>query len=364
MLSEVARATIAEATIIGDLLSEVARATIAEATISGDLLSEVARATSAEAAISGELAVEIARAIEADATLYDLTQENKAAIEGEVIRASGREDEIISLLNQEINRATGVENILAQDIATETSARVEFDNILLGYITSGLEVAEFDRENLQSGISDIRDLIYEEISGVNLSIDELHDLTNANFLYASGISDRLDSVISNTDPAALDSLTEIVDAFREADGSLSGMISALGSNASSSVGQISGALDAEIERATAADNIISGDLAAEIERATGAEVIISGDLAALDIRVSTIEDSKQAFNVAVPIGNDSLSVSFPGGSFASIPSVVASLEAEVIYQYVIKNKTVSGFDIEFSDTILESNTSIDVIASI
>ena len=46
---------------------------------------------------------------------------------------------------------------------------------------------------------------------------------------------KVDYVISNVDPAAIDSLTEIVGAFQSADGDLNGAITALGSSATAAV---------------------------------------------------------------------------------------------------------------------------------
>ena len=250
---------------------------------------------------------------------------------------------------------------------------------------------------------------------------------------------RIDNVLSNIDPAALDSLTEVVSAFQSADSSLTDAIAALGTGATS-------ALADEIARATAAEATLTSDLAAEVSRATAAE-------SALDIRVSDIESNyldkrtggtingnvditgtitasggleisasgssstslfvgdgvvgvntetptealevvgngkfsgtveiaaptasghastkgyvdglfakQQAFSVNIPVGTEQMSVSF-GSAFSSVPVINASLEGEVIYFHVIKNKTVNGFDIIFSDEVQEAGVILNVFAS-
>ncbi len=73
----------------------------------------------------------------------------------------------------------------------------------------------------------------------------------------SSLEDRIDYIVSNVDPAALDSLTEIVGAFQSADGDLNGAISALGSSATVAV-------ENEASIRLAADQSLAGDLSSEI----------------------------------------------------------------------------------------------------
>lgn len=80
----------------------------------------------------------------------------------------------------------------------------------------------------------------------------------------SALGSRIDSVISNTDPAALDSLSELVSAFEAADSSLNGAISALGTAASSALG-------VEVARAIAAEQLLQSNIVSESNRAMLAE---------------------------------------------------------------------------------------------
>jgi hypothetical protein len=82
----------------------------------------------------------------------------------------------------------------------------------------------------------------------------------------SALGSRIDSVISNTDPAALDSLTEVVTAFQSADSNMSNAITALGTSASS-------ALAAEVTRADSAESLITSNLTTEVAARIAADAV-------------------------------------------------------------------------------------------
>ena len=71
----------------------------------------------------------------------------------------------------------------------------------------------------------------------------------------ASLQGQINDILSNADPAALDSLTEIVSAFQTADGDLSASITAV-------LGTHSSELAAEVARATAAEVANAGDIAA------------------------------------------------------------------------------------------------------
>lgn len=72
----------------------------------------------------------------------------------------------------------------------------------------------------------------------------------------SDLQSQIDNIVSNVDPAALDSLTEIVEAFQSADSDLNAAITALGTGAQS-------ALNDEIAARIAADTDLQNQLDAE-----------------------------------------------------------------------------------------------------
>lgn len=115
------------------------------------------------------------------------------------------------------------------------------------------------------------------------------------------------------------------------------------------------------------DNLQSGlvgafdVLVAHEDRLSGIDEAVSY---LFDTLSGTTNPQQQAFSETIPSGVEEYTVLFPSGDFASIPTVNVSLESEVGYMFALKNKSVSGFDITFSDFIQEDNVSIDVFASI
>ena len=63
----------------------------------------------------------------------------------------------------------------------------------------------------------------------------------------ASVNSRVDSVLSNIDPATLDSFTEVVGAFQSADSSLNGAITSLASSASTSLASVSATLKTQID---------------------------------------------------------------------------------------------------------------------
>ena len=101
------------------------------------------------------------------------------------------------------------------------------------------------------------------------------------------------------------------------------------------------------------------------------EVLISHQdrLQGIDDAISLLSSGssinyRQAFSAPIPSGFEDLTILFPSGSFDSVPAINATLESEVGYMFSLKNKTVSGFDVSFSDVIQEENVFLDVIATI
>jgi hypothetical protein len=90
----------------------------------------------------------------------------------------------------------------------------------------------------------------------------------------SNLQTQINNILSNTDPAALDSLTEIVAAFQAADSSLNNAISALGTGSSSALAQ-------EISDRISADN----SLDARLDVIEGADTV-AGSIA------KTLKDAK------------------------------------------------------------------------
>ena len=261
--------------------------------------------------------------------------------------------------------------------------------------------------------------ITSEVSGINNTISSV---SGALAFDIAAINTRVDNVLSNVDEVALNSLSEVVAAFQNADQSLSGAISSLATGAGS-------ALFDEIARATGAEGAldvrvtdiennyfdkrvggsIAGDLdivgnitasgSFEVNGGAGSTTFFVGDgvvgvntetpseafevvgngkfSGTVEVAAPTLSghastkgyvDSlfakQQSFSVEIPVGIEEMTVSFPGGVFSSVPVIQVSLESDgVVYFHAMKNKTVSGFDISFSDQIQESGNYLNIFAS-
>ena len=122
----------------------------------------------------------------------------------------------------------------------------------------------------------------------------------------SAVNSRVDSVLSNIDPAALDSLTEIVSAFQSADGSLAQTVSDLASTAATN-------LQTEVDRATAAEQTLSDSIAS----------LVSG--AAASVRTTVLDGLSTASNAVISASDTVLSAF--GKLQAQVSAVLSSLNA-------------------------------------
>jgi len=77
-----------------------------------------------------------------------------------------------------------------------------------------------------------------------------------------------------------------------------------------------------------------------------------------------VNDSSKKFSLSLQTGISKLDVNFPI-QFNIIPSIFCNIDGgdDIIYQTLIKNKTVSGCSIFFSDTIQEQNCSLNIFVS-
>lgn len=254
--AEVNRATAAEAQLASDITAEESARIAADSALSADIAAEEQRALTAEGVIASDLAAEVARATAAEGVLT-------SDLAAEVTRAQGAEAAIASDLAAEITRATGVEAGIAADLAQELLDRAAAD---------------------------------------------------------TSLQNQINFITNNTDPAAIDSLTEIVSAFQTADGNLNQAITNLSSQLSADIAAVQADVDqneidadaaiaAEEARALTAEGVIAGNLAqevsdriaavsgeasarsaadaqltadlqAEVTRATGAEAGLAADIAA------------------------------------------------------------------------------------
>jgi predicted nucleic acid-binding Zn-ribbon protein len=150
----------------------------------------------------------------------------------------------IADVDAEESRAMAAEGVLTSDLSTEVSDRVAAEASLDANLkaTIGQEVS-----------------IREEADAAEAKAREEGD---------AKLQSQIDNVLSNVDGDALDSLTEIVGAFKSADDDLNGAITLLAESASS-------ALSAEISAREEGDEKLSESIKNEEKRAMEAEASIA-----------------------------------------------------------------------------------------
>lgn len=131
------------------------------------------------------------------------------------------------LVNTEAARATSAESGLQTQITQEVSNRISADNSLQSSINVESSRAVAAESSLQT-----------QISSVNSRVSSLEADPVTKTYVDDEVSDlqlQINALLSNVDPAALDSFTEVVSAFQDADSNLSGAITTLANNNASAI---------------------------------------------------------------------------------------------------------------------------------
>ena len=237
-----------------------------------------------------------------------------------------------------------ISNVAAPSASTDAVNKGYADSIS-GALNSSLSSA--------SGVLDGR--ITSEVSTLNSSISTASGALNSSLVSVSGslksyVDNQISGVIDMA-PEALNTLNELAAALNDD--------SSFASNLTNTLTNISGSLDGRITSEVSALNstisTASGALNGSLSSVSGA--LQSG------INTKVASATQKQFSVLLPIGIETTGISFPGSAFASAPTVQVTFEGDVIYQTVLKNRTVSGFDVYFSDVIQEENSYINVFAS-
>ena len=200
-----------------------------------------------------------------------------------------------------------------------------------------------------SGVLDAR--ISSEVENLNSNISGVYGSLSSNIASASGslksyIDDRVSGVIDMA-PAALDTLNELAAALGDDENFASNLTNTL-TSVNNNLTTASGALDSRIT--------------SEVSGLNSSLSSVSGVLqSAIDTKVASA--TQKQFSILLPTGVETTGIVFPGNAFASAPTVQVTFEGEVIYQTVVKNRTVSGFDVYFSDIIQEEGSYLNVFAS-
>jgi len=191
-----------------------------------------------------------------------------------------------ALAQESADRAAG-DASLSSDVADEASARQSADSAEQSAresadssLQANIDAEAGTRGTADAALSGRLDVL--EADPVTKSYVDTWGGDEANTRSAAdaNLQSQIDNLTSNLDPAALDSLTEIVGAFQAADSDLTAAVTALGTSASSAVA-------AEESRATAAEAALQAAISSEVSRAQGQE-------AAIDTRFTNDEAASAA----------------------------------------------------------------------
>ena len=306
--SEVARATGKETENATAISVETARATAAEVAITSLLTAEETARIAADAALSGRLTTEEAtsvslqtqvtaeasRATAAEAVLtQDLADEVVRATGAEAANASNLQDEITARAVADTQIRTDLNaTISAGDAATLVSAK-SHDDLLIGDATVDGTASNTVVDRIATAKSEAiaeaeAELTIEELARVagdlalQTSLDaeiaraSAAEVVNEGLIVAeqaariagdSGLQSQIDFITSNTDSASLDSLTEIVAAFQNADSDMSALVS---SNTT--------AISTEKARAEAAEGVLQTNIGTEASTRASGDASLQGQI--------------------------------------------------------------------------------------
>ena len=263
--AEAARAAAAEAVLSAENTAEATRAASAEVlldgrldTVEGSGAGSIAKAVADESTAlkAGEIATAQAAAAAADAKAVQAQSEIDTAeiaasalsarVTGEENLSATQNSRLTALESSDSSTATVVTNIQTSATATAQSAANNATNHATLVSSAGNTQSALTAEISARSVADTAEANTRAAADTAAASDrtavrgEFADADTAILLSISGndadilaLQNSLADVISNTDPAAIDSLTEIVAEFQSADGNLSTAISnALGTHTS------------------------------------------------------------------------------------------------------------------------------------
>ena len=298
---ETNRATGVEGQLQADLTAEVNRATLAEGALQTALNTEASTARAAEGANATAIA-------NAQAEL-DVTQSGAGLATDGTYSANGSADYIsgatsLADADNKLDAAIkamdvaykAADTVLTNDLASEEAARIAADTLLTTNLNNEIARAQNAEGVNAAAISqNASDIASEEARAQAAEGVLTTDL--------AALTATVNDVISNTDPAALDSLTEIVTAFQNADSNLTTLVT---QNATDIAAEETRALAAEGVLSTAIA-AVAADLTTENGRATAEEASIRSDFAAADAAQDVVIATKLPLAGGTMTGNIAMS---------------------------------------------------------
>lgn len=269
-----------------------------------------------------------------DAVEVSVTAEETARIAGDastLSSANSYTDGEVSSLETSVNSAISAEETarIAGDAATLSSAN--------SYTDAQIVLAQGDIAAAEAAIA--QEILDRQAADTNLQ-------------------NQINSVLSNVDPGALDSLTEIVTAFQAADSSLNGAITSLSTSLAADI-------DAEEAARIAADSALQGEIDAEEIARAAADTTLQNNINseesariaadnALDGRLDVLE-AVVWFKEKFSIVNGQTSVTLSHVPKAN--SMTAFVDRLGIHEGASEDYTISGTTMTFLNDLVSPGNS-------
>jgi|13_taG_2_1085334.scaffolds.fasta_scaffold00020_76 hypothetical protein len=284
--AENVRALAAEGVNANAIAAEATTARAAELVNANAIAAETTRATNAEAANATDIASNLTEitATQAGAGLATdgtYTANGSANYISTASTLKDADDKLDAAVNAEETRATAAEGVLTANLANEVTRATNAEAANATAISN-----EVTRATAAEGVNAAA--IATVSTNLTAEVTRATAAEQANATSITNLTSTVNDIISNTDPAALDSLTEIVTAFQNADSTLTGAVAAN-----------STAIGAEETRALAAEAALSQALATEVSdndtdhaAATTDRAAIRSEFAAADSAQDTVIATK------------------------------------------------------------------------
>ena len=240
LTNEIARATAAEAGLQSQITAEVSARTSGDSDLTASLAAETNAREAADLLMADDISGEATNRQAADAALQsdidDEIADRIAAVSAEATQRNAADASLQTQINSLSSGTSSDVSDLQGQIDAEESARIAADSVLQGNIDAEASTRASADATLTSDLADevARATAAEGVIAADLAT-EVTARTNGD----ASLQSQINSIVSNTDPAALDSLTEIVAAFQAADGSITGVVNSNTSRITSLEGGVS-----------------------------------------------------------------------------------------------------------------------------
>lgn len=298
-----------------DIATEEAARIAADNNLQANIDSEAETRNLVDQQLAADIVAEQTARSAADSTL-------QSNIDSEAATRLSNDQTLQSNIDTEAASRTLADNTLQSNIDAEASARSSADTTLQGNIDTEAATRLANDQTLQS----------------NLDAEE-----SARIAADSSLQSQINDILSNTDPAALDSLSEIVSAFQSADSDLQAAItSALGTHTSE--------LAAETAAREAADGVLQSNIDSEASARSSADSNLQSQIDSLGTGSGDIQSELDATQVGAGLSVDGDYVVPVGSNYLDFSVSLADADSKL--DAAVKSEVDAR---EAADTTLQAN---------